>query len=576
MCADENFEQTPLSGEHKVEEADQFDDLMANYLDQMGELELGQVTSARVVAVKKDYVLLDIGDKAEGIVDIREFADVHGDVNVAVGDEVEVVIQSRDRDSGQVRVSYRQARQRVNWDALVEAYEKGQTVRGHVVKALRNGVLVDAGVPCFLPASQLDLGRVENLEAYVGQDVDAYVIDVDRARHRGVLSRRKLLGEDRKKRREEALAALVDGATVNGKVKTIVDYGVFVELQGIDALVPREEVAWEKRVNLQEALKVGHSYKFKILTIDRERERVTLSRKQLKPDPWLKIEADYPKELKVKGTVINLTNNCAYVQLEDGIEGRIHRSNLSWSTSVRKPGDIVKKGDIVHPVVLSWDVEKRLLELGLKQAEADPWADIATRFPINSRRQVKVIEVVPYGAFVQVDESTKGLIHVSDMSYDRNFKDPKKLVKVGDEIEAVILKIDMEQRKINLGLKQLEEDPFTAFTKKHRTGSVVTGTVKSVAGFGVFVELAPRIEGLLHISQWSREKTDTLEGVVKPGEELTVKITKIEREIQKISLSRRAFLVDEERKELEQYKQTSSKGGTSLGSLLKGLNIDVK
>lgn len=558
------------------EENEQFEDLMSNYLDTMGELEVGQITHARIVQVKKDYVLLDIGDKAEGVVEIKEFQDFQGNLNVAVGDEVDVIIQNRDPESGQVNVSYRLARQRIYWDRLVEAFEKNLPVTGFITKALKTGVLVDAGVPCFLPASQLGLSRTEDLESVVGQEIEAYVIDLDRNRHRGVLSRRRLLTEERKKKREEALTKLEEGAVITGKVKSIMDFGVFVDLGGIDGLVPREEVSWHKHVRMDEALKLNTNYKFKILSIDREKERVTLSRRQLKPDPWQKIETEYPKDLNVRGTVTNLTNNCAYVLLDDGIEGRIHRNNLSWITTVRKPSDVLKKDDVVKAVVLDWDKEKRLLELGLKQISIDPWQEIEAKYPIGSRQKVKIIEVVPYGAFVQLDDTTKGLIHVSDMSYDKRFKDPKQLVKVGDEVEAVVLKIDLDARRINLGIKQLEDDPFETFTRAHRQGSAVTGKVKSVTSFGAFVELAPHVEGLLHVSQWSREKVETLENVVKPGDELTVKIIKIEREIGKISLSRRAYLADEERREVDQYRSTNVDANTNLGSLLKNLKIDIK
>lgn len=555
------------------EEGQDFDDLLSNYLDSLSELEIGQLTNARVVEVKKDYVVVDVGDKAEGIVDKKEFADYRGNVTIGVGDTVEVVVKGRDSDSGHVIVSHRQAKQRQEWNRLVEAYEKGYPVHGYVVRALKNGVLVDAGVPCFLPASQLDVSRVEDLNQFVNQDIEAYVIDIDKGRRRGILSRRKLMEEQRKQKRQEVLGTLVEGETVSGKVKAVVDFGVFVELGGIDGLVPREEISWEKRVDMNEALKVGTTYKFKVIAIDRERERVTLSRKQLKPDPWLKIETDYPRELQIQATVTNLTNNCAYVLLEDGVEGRIHRDNLSWATSVRKPSDVLKKGDKVTAMVLDYDMDKRLLELGLKQLSADPWLEIEQKYPVGSRQKVKVVEVVPFGAFAQLDEVTKGLIHVSDMSYDRNFKDPKKLVKVGDEIEAVVLKIDLENRRINLGIKQLEEDPFEAFRREHPEGSAITGKIKSVTDFGAFVELAPRIEGLLHKSQWARERVDTLEGLAKPGEEVTVKILKIERDNQKISLSRRAFLAEEERREVDQYRQSPTDATTRLGSLLKNIKI---
>lgn len=557
-------------------DADQFEDLMSGYLDSMSELEVGQLARAAVVDIKKDYVLLDVGDKAEGIADLKEFCDFRGNLLVEKGEEVEVVVEGRDSDTGQLKVSYRKARQRTQWAMVMEAFDKQTPVHGQIIRALKNGLLVDVGVPCFLPASQYDLSRLEDLESAVGQEIDAYVIDVDRGRRRGVLSRRKLLVEDQKKKRAEMLAELNEGDTVEGRVKSVMDFGVFVDLGGVDALVPREEVSWKKHVNVAETLKPNNRYQFVVTSIDREKERVTLSHRQIAADPWASVEDDYPKGRVVTGTVTNLTNNCAYVVLNEGVEGRIHRNNLSWSSSARKPSDVLKKNEAAEAVVLDYDREKRLLELGLKQMQTDPWENIEERFPVKSRQKVKVTELVSFGAFVQVDESTKGLLHVSDMSWDRNFRDPKQMVKPGDEIEAVVLKIDPETRRINFGLKQLTEDPFAAYVRQHKTNSYVTGKVKNVTSFGAFVELAPMVEGLIHVSQWDREKTENLENAVKPGEEVTAKIIKIEPKIQKISLSRRAWLADEEKREVAQYTQPGPvKATTSLGNLLKDLKINV-
>ncbi|GIX43892.1 MAG: 30S ribosomal protein S1 [Candidatus Sumerlaea sp.] len=567
-----NDEMMPLPNEgvsDSGEDDGSFEELLEQYVEPVAEREIGELIRARVVDVKKEYVLLDVGDKAEGIVDIREFVDFRGNVTVAPGDEVEVVILGRDSETGQVRLSHRKAKQRSTWARIVEAHEKNYTVLGVVKKVTPKGLLVDVGIPAFMPASQVDIHRVENLASFVGQEVEAYVIDVDNQRQRAVLSRRKKQEEDLKRKRAELLASLEEGATVTGKVKNITEHGVFVDLGGVDALVPREEVAWEKRVDPAEVLKVGYNYKFKVIGVNRERERVTLSRRQLKPDPWEKIEQNYPLELVVTGTVINLTPTAAYVVLEDGLEGRIHRDHLSWALTVRKPSDILKEGDTVKAMVIGYDHNKRLIELSLKQITMDPWLEVESKYPVGSRVKVKVMDVVDYGAFVQLDETTKGLIHVSDMSYDRNFKNPKKLVSPGDEIEAVVLKIDKEARRINLGIKQLEDDPFETFLAQHPENSVVTGTVKNVTDFGVFVELAPRVEGLLHKSQWDRHRVEKLEDVVKPGDTVTAKIIKVDHEDRKISLSRRQYLLDEERRQVEKYtKQEPVDAKINLGELL--------
>ena len=579
MVSEENNGEDTAKGQPvNGDEGEQFEELLSDYLDTMPALGVGTLVKATVISVSKESVLLDVGDKAEAVVDSREFADFRGRATVKVGDEVEVIIQGRDSETGNLRASYRNAMRRVHWDRIVEAFEQGVSVTGMVTKAMENGLLVDVGIPCFLPASQIDTGRVEDFKTMVGQEVTCMVVNVNRQRHRATLSRRRLLSEEQQKRRAELMATLQVGETVSGKVKKdgIVEFGVFVDLGGVDGLVPRDEVAWERHVKPAEVLRENTHYKFKVTAIDTERGRITLSRKQIKADPWLKVEGDHPVGSAVTGTVTNLTNNCAYVLLADGIEGRIHKNDLSWSLTVRKPSDMLKKGQEVSPVVIGYDNQRRLLDLGIKQATPDPWADIETRFPINSVVKVKVIEVVAYGAFVQLDEANKGLIHVSDMSYDRSFKNPKKLVNVGDEIDAMILKLDHENRRINLGIKQLAEDPWKAFIKAHPKGSLVTGKVRSITGFGAFIELAPKIEGLLHISQWSREKIDSMESVVKAGDELTVKIIKVEPEIQKISLSRKDALRDEERRTVDQYRQTSVSATTNLGSLISGLKIEVK
>lgn len=559
------------------EEMDQFDDFMSNYLDAMPGLEVGQLTRAIVVEITRENVMLDVGDKAEGVCPRKEFEDFEGNVLVAPGQEVEVVVERRDPETGHVNVSYRKARHRVEWQRVVEAFEKGEPVEGRVTRALKNGVLVDVGVPCFLPASQIEMGRVEKLDALVGQHFQCYIIDLDRQRHRGVLSRRRLLAEQKTKQREEQLAKLEEGSVVEGRVKSVVDFGVFVDLGAVDGLVPRDEVAWEKRVNVAETLKTGTTYEFKVLNIDKERGRVTLSRRQISPDPWLSIRDKYPQETKISGKVANLTNNCAYLALEDGTEGRIQRDNLSWLPTVKKPSDLLKKGEELEALVLGYDDEKRLLELGIKQTSEDPWADIEERFPLKSRHTVTISDVVSFGAFAKIDEYTKGLIHLSDMTWDRSIKDPRSLVKPGEEVEVQVLKIDKANRRLNFGMRQLSEDPFAAYTKAHPVNSVVTGTVKNISDFGAFVELAPLVEGMIHISQWGREKVESLASVVKPGDEVTAKILKIEKKDRKISLSRRAHLNDEERKVVDQYKKqaTGNNTATNLGSLLKGLDIKI-
>jgi len=563
----------PPSGSSGEEE--DFEQLLEEYLSDTPHVEKGKITEARVVAITKEYVMVDVGDKAEGIVKISEFQDYRGNLSVKEGDVVEVYVQGRDPETGHVIVSRERARRQAAWQQVAEAAEKKYPVHGFVVKAVPNkGLIVDIGVSAFMPASHVDLRPVEDLTSFVGQEIDAYILSVDKERGRISVSRRKLLEEEAAKKRAEILASLEEGATITGKVKNHTEFGVFVDLGGIDALVPREELAWEKRIDPAETLRLGYTYKFKILKVDRERERVTLSRRQLKPDPWSKIEDDYPLELVVRGKVTDITPSTAYVVLDSGIEGRIRREHLSWALMVRRPSDILKVGDEVKAVVIGYDKAKRLLELSLKQVTEDPWQHVEEKYPVGSRVKAKVLDVVNYGAFVQLDETTKGLIHVSDMSYDKKQRDPKKFLKSGDEIEAVVLKIDTENRRINLGIKQLEDDPFELFLNQHPVGSVVTGKVRSIAKFGVFVELAPKVDGLLHISEWAKERIEDLSSVVNVGDEVTAKIIKADHENREISLSRKQYLRDQERKEIEEYREQGPVDATiRLGDLLKGFGL---
>jgi small subunit ribosomal protein S1 len=558
-------------------EEKEFDALIEEYLGAPALPHYGEPVQARVVSVSKEYVLVDVGDKAEGIVPTGEFTDHRGEVTIKEGDVVEVVVRGRDNETGQVIVSREQARHQEAWKRVVEAFEKKLPVHGYVTKVIpTKGLLVDIGVSAFMPATHVDIARGADLASFVGQEIDAYVLAVDtdeRGRRSVKISRRRLLEEEQASKRAELIASLQEGAVITGKVKKHASFGVFVDLGPLDALVPREELAWEKRVDPTETLRLGYSYKFKVLKVDPEHSQVTLSRRLLKPDPWTKIETDYPLELVVRAKVTNITSNAAYVLLDDGIEGRIGHENLSWALNVRRPSDILAVGDEVKAVVIGYDKDRRLLNLSLKQVTADPWAEIEQKYPVGSTVKVKVLDVVAYGAFVQLDETTKGLIHVSDMSYDKNFRDPKKLLKRGDEVDAVVVKIDYDNRRINLGIKQLEDDPFELFLAQHPEGSVVTGKVKSITDYGAFVELAPRVEALLHVSQWDKERVQNLASVLNVGDEVTAKIVRVDRKDRKIGLSRRQYLIDQERKEIDHYRRDESPVDATirLGDLLKDI-----
>jgi small subunit ribosomal protein S1 len=543
----------------------------------MGEdQQVGQLVQATVVAIIDDgTVLLDIGDKAEGVAPIKEFQNFKGELEIQVGDLVEVVIERRN-DQEQIPVSRRKARLAQDLNVLQAAMDNGITVPCMVEKVVNKGlqVSVGGGVQCFLPASQVSLTRNEDLQKYVGQELEVHVTEVDHKRRRGVVSRRKVLQEQQDAARKEFLEALQEGEFREGRVKNVAAFGVFVDLGPIDGLVPREEVAWERNVKMDEVLKPGTRYKFKVLQVDRERGRITLSRRQTKADPWDTIETEYPVGSTVTGKITNLNPKMAFVALGDGTDGKILTENLSWLPTVRRPSDVVQVGDEIQAVVLDHDRDRRTINLGLKQIETDPWSTVAERYPKGSRQTGTVTDFVDFGMFVTLDPAVKGLVHVSDLSHDNSIRDPKKAYTKGQEVEVVVLKIDRENRKIALGIKQLEDDPFELYINNNPQNSVVTGVVKEVRDVLVIVELARLVEGRLHVSEWDRERHDKLTGLVKVGDELTAKILKVEKKERRIALSRKKMLLEEERKAIDQYKKAGPvKATTSLGALMRGLTI---
>ncbi len=547
-------------------------------LDQyMGEdQQVGQLIQATVVAILDDgNVLLDVGDKAEGIAPVKEFQNFRGELEVAVGDVVEVVTERRDEEQ-RLRVSRRKARLQQDLKLLQAAMESGATVPCLVEKVVNKGLLVLAGggVQCFLPASQVSLAKNEELQKFVGQELEVHVLEVDQKRRRGVVSRRKVLQEQQATERAEFLSTLMEGEFREGRVKNVAAFGVFVDLGPMDGLVPRAEVAWDRQAKVEDVLKPGIRYKFKVLSVDRENGRITLSRRQTKPDPWENIESEFPIDSTVSGKVTSMNPKMAFVELAEGIEGKILADNLSWLPTVRRPSDVLNAGDEIQAVVLGYDRDRRNISLGLKQIETDPWSTVSERYPKGSRQTGTVTDFVDFGMFVSLEPAIKGLVHISDLSHDPSVRDPKKLYKKGDQIEVVVLKIEKDARKIALGLKQLEEDPYELYISNNPQGSSVTGIVKEVKDIILIVELAKLVEGRLHISEWDRDRVEKLTLVAKPGDEITAKILKVERKERRIALSRRKMLVDEERKAIDQYKKAGPvKASTSLGDLMRGLNL---
>jgi small subunit ribosomal protein S1 len=563
-----------------------FKELLEQYLPGVSELEVGAIIQVPVVEVKADYVLVDVGDKAEGIIDINEFVDDEGEINISVGDVVDVLVEARDEETGQVIVSHSLAEQKLSIERLRKAHEEKTPVRGIVSQVVRGGLIAKCGsVPCFLPASQVDVVRIDDLSQFLKREVDAYVLDFDLARNRIILSRRKLLQERAEERRAKFLQSIAVGDLIAGRVKNVLDFGAFVDLGPLDGFIPRDEVSWDRGVPPSRYLREGRTAKYRIIAVNREEGKITLSRKQARANPWDAIDKRYPRSAVVRGIVASLTNYGAFVRLEEGITGMIHASDLSWSKGMKRPADYLKEGDNIKAVVLDVDKEKRRLSLGLKQITADPWDEVEKKYPVGARVKGRVTYVTKYGVFVRLDEDLEGMVHISDLSWEKparasgHVPKPLKpartggLAKPGEDVDVVILETNREKRRISLGIKQLSQSPFERFLAKHQTGSFVRGTVTGVTSFGAFIDLGDGVEGLIHVSQLSDERVNDPREVIKVGERVECKIIKLDTENEKISLSRKEYLREIERREVASYVSRSDKGGTNIGELLRKLDI---
>jgi len=580
------------------EEAAEFDEALAGVnFSTRQDLDSGDIVDAIVVSIGENDVLLDVGDKAECAVPVEEFKDLAaGPLPIQVGDSVKVIINGRS-NSGQLMVSHRKALRQMGLAHVQEAFRTHTLLQGIVEKEVKGGLIVDIdGVQAFLPASQVDLKHVDNLADWAGKPINCYVIDYIKDRKRVVVSHRAVLEEEQNLVRDAVISQLVVGEVIGATVKTITDFGVFVDLGGgVDGLIPREEISWEKGGHPSQYVVVGDSVMVKVLSITRteKKTKISLSRKQAKADPFEILPVKYPVGSEIDGEIVGITHFGAFVRIEEGIQGMIHVSDISWSGGNKRVKDYVKVGDRVKCQVLELDAERRRLSLGLKQLQDDPWELIEHRFPPGSRIKGTVTSLVQYGAFVKIADELEGLVHITDFSWDKKVTKPSQLLKKGDEVECKVLSIDKENRRLSLGIKQLSSSPFEEFVATTRVGDTLEGTVTKLESFGAFVEVAPLVEGLLHVSQISETRIEDPKSVLQVGEKIQVKITKVDRKNEKISLSRREVLRDIERQEIETYMVSSSEAiaagdtakptigssktsvGNSLAEALAGMNLKI-
>jgi small subunit ribosomal protein S1 len=532
-------------------------------------LKEGEVVRGRVLAIDSDHIQIDIGFKSEGMVPAWEFMDDDGTVLVRVGDVVDVLLEEAEDEDGRIVLSKEKADRLKIWDDISKAYLAEEPVEGVVIARVKGGLAVDIGVKAFLPGSQVDLRPVRNLESVVGQRLKFKIIKFNKRRANIVLSRRALLETERKKLRETTLQTLAPGQIVDGVIKNLTDYGAFIDLGGIDGLLHVTDMSWGRVNHPSEIFQVGDEIKVKVLKFDSENERVSLGLKQIQPDPWIDASMRYPIGKRIQGRVVSLAEYGAFVELEPGIEGLIHVSEMSWTKRIKHPSKVVAVGDTVEAVVLDVDERDRKISLGMKQIEPNPWSVIEERYPVGTRVTGTVRNITNFGVFVGLEEGIDGLVHVSDISWTEQIKHPSEKFNKGDKVEAVVLKIDKENEKFSLGIKQLQPNPWDAILKKYPVGSEVSGTVSSLADFGAFVRLEEGIEGLIYNSELAAERVDNPSEVVKEGQSVTALVTRVDPLEQKISLSIKALTDREQRDALKKLAaQQASSQTTTLGDLL--------
>ncbi|HEX9146048.1 MAG TPA: 30S ribosomal protein S1 [Candidatus Binatia bacterium] len=529
----------------------------------------GGVVKGRVVGITSTHVLIDVGYKSEGQIPLPEFTDRHGNVQVKVGDDVDVYFDSSEGENGGIVLSRQRAENMKIWEEIEKAYNEGKGIEGHIVGKVKGGFKVDVGVPGFLPGSHVDIRPSRNLDKFIGTTDRFAVLKYNRARGNVVLSRRALLEKERDSLKQEILKVLEEGVILEGTVKNITGYGAFVDLGGIDGILHISDMSWGRINHPSEVVQVGEKIKVVVLKFDPEKERISLGMKQLSPDPWHTVAEKYPAGTRVQGKVISLMDYGAFVELESGIEGLIHISEMSWTKKIAHPSKILQVGQTVEVVVLNVDPSHRRISLGLKQVMANPWEEAKEKYPVGSIIKGPVRNVTDFGIFVGIEEGIDGLVHISDLHWTKKIKHPSELYKKGDIVEAKVLGINVENARFSLGVKQLTTDPWKIIADRYPVGSKVKGQVTSVPDFGVFVRIEEGVEGLIHVSQLSTERVEKPSTLFKVGDEVEAEVMNIDPAERKIGLSIRALRRTEERQEMENYLKKEKEGGRfSFESLL--------
>ncbi len=550
------------------------DNFMELYEESLKSIHEGKVVKGEIVQIDKEFVLVDIGYKSEGQIRIAEFFNLDGQLIAKVGDKVDVLLVRKEDRDGRIILSKEKAAMVKIWDEVEAAYKNHDTVRGKIIARVKGGLSVDIGVQAFLPGSQADMRPVRDLGTLVGAEHDFKVIKYEKRQGNIVLSRRAALEEERKALREKTLELLEKDAILEGIVRNITDYGLFIDLGGIDGLVHITDMSWGKIGHPSEIYQIGDKIMVKILSFDKERERVSLGIKQLTADPWSKAQDKYPVGISITGRIERLKEYGAFVEVEEGMEGLIHVSEMSWTRKIKHPSQILSVGNIVEAKILSLDIAKKRISLSIKQLELNPWDTIAENYPMGAIIEGKIKNITDFGIFIGIDEGIDGLVHISDISWTKKINHPSELYKKGEEVQAVILDIDKENERFSLGIKQLTSDPWNEIPEKYKPGTQVSGTVTNVTDFGLFVEVEEGIEGLIHVSQLPKGKQDNpLEGF-QVKDEIQAEVVNVSKEDKRIGLSIRKLKESSEKDVHKNYVNNQNQATSNVGELLKEKMMD--